>query len=228
MNLGELRAFVRAQMDVDEEELPNSLVDEYLQEAFDRTINTATRWPFYETIWDLTKAEDADTISLPTDCQTSDIMSFVEVGNLPLTMIDYGAAEMAFSSNTVTVARPAYYSVWGNTIYLWPAATTGERTYKLRGYRKPTDWLGAGTDASAEVDADERLHKPLAHYAIAMAYAQQEDEVLEDVYMKRWQSHLNIVGRAITTPYHSRPLVMNGGLIGPTPFTEVTWDLPVA
>ena len=50
----------------------------------------------------------------------------------------------------------------------------------------PTDWIAGG--AGAEPDCDIRLHQLLAHYAIALCYAQQEDEVLEDVYMKRWQA----------------------------------------
>ena len=86
--------------------------------------------------------------------------------------------------------------------------------YILRGYRKPLNWIGDGTNPAAVVDADERLHQLLVHYAIALAYAQQEDDVLEDVYMKRWQNNLNTHRHAIMQPSYSRPLVLSGGMTG--------------
>ena len=53
MNLQELRDYVRTQLDVDEEELPNPLLDAYFSEGFERTIALEVRWPFYETRWDV-------------------------------------------------------------------------------------------------------------------------------------------------------------------------------
>ena len=64
---------------------------------------------------------------------------------------------------------------------------------------------------------------------LALSYAQQEDEVLEDVYMKRWQASFEAAHSAICNPRHHRPLVMNGGL----PLTSyntnsMAWGPPVA
>ena len=81
--------------------------------------------------------------------------------------------------------------------------------------------------ASAEVDADPRLHKLLVHYAIALCYAQQEDEVLEDVYMKRWQASFGAAHNAICAPRHHRPLILNGGLPYIPTYSPVQWNLPV-
>ena len=70
----------------------------------------------------------------------------------------------------------AYFSVWSNRIFLWPRRSSHPTPIILRGYRKPLAMFDAPT---GQVDADPRLHQPLAHYAMALAYAQQEDEVLE-------------------------------------------------
>jgi hypothetical protein len=83
------------------------------------------------------------------------------------------------------------------------------RAFTLRGYRKATNWIAQGADA--QPDCDTRLHAPLIHYAVALAYAQQEDEVLENVYMARWQQDVNQIAASIMEPRHQRPLVMAGG-----------------
>ena len=102
----------------------------------------------------------------------------------------------------------------------------GAHPVQIRGYRYPTDWIAGG--AGAVPDCDARLHMLLAHYAIALAYAQQEDEVLEDVYMKRWQAGFAAARNAIVNPRHHRPLVFNGGLplTSYYPGNTVVWANP--
>jgi hypothetical protein len=101
------------------------------------------------------------------------------------------------------------YSIWGNELFLWPAATyTDPVNYRLRGYRYAPLWL----DVNQEPDCDPRLHLPLTHYAVALAYAQQEDEVLEATYMARWQADVEMAHRAIMDPVHHRPLTMAGAV----------------
>ena len=56
----------------------------------------------------------------------------------------------------------------------------------------------------------------------------REDEVLEQTYMTRWQSNLNTIWKAIMEPPHGRPLILNGGLVGGTPYSGVSWDLPAS
>ena len=45
---------------------------------------------------------------------------------------------------------------------------------------------------------------------ISLAYAQQEDDVLEDRYMKRWQQDVEMARSAIMEPARNRPIVMYG------------------
>ena len=77
----------------------------------------------------------------------------------------------------------------------------------LRGYRKPVWDNGASTIP----DLDERLHATLAYFAIALAYAAQEDEILEGVNMARWDRDLKNQIRVMMEPIHNRPLVLHGG-----------------
>ena len=76
------------------------------------------------------------------------------------------------------------------------------------GFRKPSDWIAGG--ASSDVDADERLHLPIAWYACSVGYAQQEDEVLEVTYQNRFRESVSIVQAAIMRPWTGGPKILNG------------------
>ena len=226
MTLGELREYIRVQLDMDEEELPNALLDSYLQEAFTRTISMENRWPFYETRWTVAKVADTPHIALPAGVDPAGIVSLIDASN-GYRMIQIGSetAEDSFVGMSATADNPVYFSIYGNELVLWPdPPATLARSYQLRGYRLPNDWISQG--ASAVPDCDARLHQLLAHYAIALAYAQQEDEVLEDVYMRRWQASFVAVRNAVCQPRHHRPLIFNGGLVAKSYPTSVTWASP--
>jgi hypothetical protein len=228
VNLQQLRDYVRTQLDVDEEELPNALLDSYFTEAFDRTIALETRWPFYETRWAVAYTPSEALIILPEDCDPAGIMALIDLATgVRLLQISNEAAEDTFVGGQQNGSgTPASYSIYGSKIVLWPTPGENERQYHLRGYRLSHDWMLDG--ASAEPDCDKRLHILFAHYAIALAYAQQEDEVLEDVYMKRWQNSFVSLHAAICKPRHHRPLVLNLGVPSAAATANpVIWGPPV-
>ena len=228
MNLQSLRDYIRVQLDMDEEELPNALLDSYLSEAFLRTISMENRWPFYESRWDVAKIADTPNVALPPNVDPAGIVSLQDRSNgYRLMQVAMELAEDSFVGMWSTSSNPMYYSLYGSEIVLWPGPPSDlAREYYLRGYRLPADWISQG--AGAEPDCDVRLHQLLAHYAIALAYAQQEDEVLEDVYMKRWQASYIAAHHAICQPRHHRPLIMNGGLPYTPSYNPVVWGPPVA
>jgi len=204
--IAELRAKVRSQTEQTSGELADATIDSYLQEAFNRTIAAETQWPFYEETWTLTQTAGDAFATLPTDVE--EIMSVVDTDNnrYRLRMLDHETAEDDFSGPTPTGGYAMEYSVWKDVVYFWPAVTfAADRDYQLRGYRQPTDWLAG--PSTTEPDCDSRLHLPLAHYAIALSYAKQEDETLEATYMDRWQRDVEIIRKTIMDPGHHRPLV---------------------
>jgi len=227
VNLQQLREYVRVQLDVDEEELPNALLDSYFTEAFLRTISMENRWPFYESRWTVNKVADTATIPLPIDCDAAGIVALIDQTNgYRLMQVGYELAEDNFVGMWSSSSNPMYYSIYGNALTLWPTPPTDfARQFSLRGYRLPQDWVSQG--AGSEPDCDVRLHQLLAHYAIALAYAQQEDEVLEDTYMKRWQASYLAAHNAICNPRHHQPLILNGGLPYTPSYNPVVWGPPV-
>jgi len=225
VNLQQLRDYIRTQLDMDSEELPNAMLDSYLSEAYLRTISMENHWPFFEARWTASKVAGTPDITLPANCDPSGLFSVIDGDNgMRLVQVANEQAEDNFTQ-IATTTIPVYYTIWGGVLRLWPDPDT-TRSVLLRGYRYPIDWVGIG--AGAEVDADQRLHILLAHYAIALCYAQQEDDVLEDVYMKRWQSGFAAARAAICNPRHNRPMIYAGGLpLGGVGKQPVVWGPPV-
>ena len=207
MDVEGLKTYVRAQLDVDDEELPDTLLNIYLQEAFDRTMAFDNRWPRNEFAWQLAKVAGEPNVTLPPDLNIPSISSVFLTGDggHQLGVIDQKTGEDWFGT---TGGEPTYVSVWNGKMNLWPIpGLDATFNFALRGYRQPV-WTNGASDIP---DLDPRLHVTLAYFAISLAYAQQEDEVLEGVYLARWDRDLRQQLRAILDPVHNRPLVLNGG-----------------
>lgn len=209
MNLSDLTKYVWAQTDTTVLDLDADTIRSYLIEGFNRTIAAENRWPFYEQTWVLTVPPGETSIAVPIDLRQSGLVSLMGPTGHRYEQIGQEEAEERFGSGSGSTGQHGYFSLWADRINLWPqAAATDPIEFTLRGYRKPNPLVFIG--GAGEVDADERLHRPLAHYAIALAYAQQEDEVLERTYMERWQKDVEMIRRSIMEPAHNRPLVLHG------------------
>jgi hypothetical protein len=226
VNLQQIREYIRMQLDMDEEELPNPMLDSYIIEAYQRMMSMENRWPSFEQRWEVGLALGDTEVTLPPDCDPAGLFSVIDASSgMRLVQVSNEQAEDNFAQ-IATTTTPVYYSIWGGKLRLWPSLDT-DRPLHLRGYRLPTTWWDQG--AGAEVDADPRLHILLAHYSIALSYAQQEDEVLEDVYMKRFTAGFMAARNAICNPRHHRPLIYAGGLpLGGTGAAPMVWGPPVA
>lgn len=213
--LSELRDYVRSQTQTTSSELPDAVLDDFLQEAYNRTIAHENRWPFFQKTWDLTLSAGATTMALPGDVSQPGITALRSVEDrTSFDMMDHVSAEELFGYDQSATTRPIRWSLWEDTIYLWPAVDYAtDKAYKLTGYRLPSDWISAG--ASSEPDCDPRMHRCLAHFAIALAYQQQEDEQLADYAMQRWWNDFEIIHRQIMLPPRQRPAIFGKRFISP-------------
>lgn len=208
MNLNDIRVLTRLQLDVDEEELPNELIDLYTRDGYDRIIDMETRWPFFEKRWNVVATNG--TTTLPTDARE---VESVTTSNGRIEHIDQLHVERGFPKDpmnpdaTTSAGSPQFWSQLADSIELHPAIA-GDLYLSLRGYRKPLDWVSLG--AAAPVDADDRLHLPIIWYVCSVAYAQQEDEVLEQVYANRFHEGATIAHASIMRAWTGEPKILNG------------------
>jgi hypothetical protein len=208
VDVGTIRNYVRNHLEVDDEELPDSLLNTYLQDAFERTVALDNRWPRNEALWHVSKVVGADTITLPADVLVPSIISVMS-GIQRLTYITQENVEDLFAqSSAIATGIPIYWSTWARALSLWPnPGRTNTYDLTIRGYRQPV-WTNGASDIP---DLDARLHPALAYYAMSLAYAAQEDEILEGVNLARWDRDAQAFMGAIMDPPRHRPLVMNGG-----------------
>lgn len=202
--LQEVRDRVRLQMDLDEDDLVDDLLDQFVLEGFNRTFAEEAAWPFFETLWTFEVPSGATTIEEPADLANPSGMRNA-VTNRNILHVAHRVAIENFQGE-ILAGEPNLFSMWGGIIYLWPTPTEEDRTYQMRGYRKPS-WTGVPTD---ELDGDARLHPAIAHYACSLAYAQLEDTELEAQYMARWQQVMFDIRNDIMRPQHTHPLILNG------------------
>ena len=217
MDVGTIKTYVRDHLEMDEEELPDGLLNVYLQDAFDRTMAYDNRWPRYEKTWGLSQVSGETEITLPADLNRPSIMTVIsDADGYRLVMASPENAEQVFldGNTSVQTGAPVYYSVWQNKMTLWPQPGALPYNLTVRAYRQPV-WTNGSSDVP---DLDDRLHITLAYYAMSLVYAQQEDEILEGVYMARWQRDLSQQMKTILEAPHHRPLVLHGGaMIGGAP-----------
>lgn len=216
-----IRDLVRDQTDLDEEDLPDSRLDTYIKDSFDRTFAVEERWPFFQANWTLLKAVGEATLTLPIIAPLVSAIERVRDANgYNLTNIAQQAAEDFYQGVGSSTSAPLVWSEWGGLIYLWPTPASDAMSFTLRGFRKPT-WSG---DPASELDGDSRLHQPILWHSIALAYAQMEDVEIEADYMQRWGASLAQLRKDIMRSQSNDPLILHGGL-RPTPRPTVLLNL---
>ena len=203
MNLNQIRFFVRTQLDLDETDLPDVLLDAYVQDGYDHIINLERRWPFFETLWDQIIVPAGGVFTLPVDVDV--IESMMTYSGQRLWHVDMRWAEDNVGLGAA--GTPGYWGRVNRQVRLWPKPSS-ELTLRARGFRLPSAWIAAG--ASSEVDADVRLHLPICWYCCSVGYAQQEDEVLEATYMNRYREAVTLAHDAVMRPTRGNPKILNG------------------
>jgi hypothetical protein len=213
----ELVAFVRDITDLDEVDLPTSLIRSYMRDGFNRIINLERRWPFYEvqtTLNTVANQRDYPVSSLAgnTFREVTSILDNSAVGN-KLAIIALDEAESVWHGSFDTPTRPLFYAEWGETIKLYPKPDT---VYPLiiRGYRKPT--YGWVTDPDLEPDLDYRFHDAIAYYAVSQAYRRQEDNEMAGVYKQSFDEAVFLARKEVMRPSSHRPMIMSRGTVRPS------------
>lgn len=203
MTLGEIRDYVRTHMDIEEEDLPDHVLDIFIREGSRKIEYSEQRWPYFEASATLTTTPGM--LAVPKSSVASDIK---EVASITLDGRNLSWRSMEeLQTYGQSMGWPRLFSEWGDNFHLWP---TPDAEYQLlvRYYRKMRDWVSEG--AGAVPDLPEELHNTVAQWALHRAYAQQEDLEQAQVHRTIFDQELNEFGRRLTEMPLHRPLVMGG------------------
>lgn len=207
-----LRDFVRTHLDVDSTELPNSLLDVFLIDGFNRVIGWFDESPsFYEVEYSFdtiasTQAYNLDTTSgliSPTPLQ---FIHDVRGPTWSLQPADHRGMRKLYRTESAPAGTPTRFSIYGRTLYLWPPPAT-VRTYTITGLRQPQDWL----TSSAPPDCPNDFHELIAFWALNRGYAQQDDPQMASFYRDEFTAELKNRGQRYVHGNDAVPFQINGG-----------------
>jgi hypothetical protein len=210
-SLQEMMDYVRLHMDLDADELPNSLLTAWAREASIKIARNKPRWPFLEwsTNFAIVSGQADYSIAAITDgvYEVDDIVSIMRA-NVKLMWIGRDEAERRFLGAGSNTGNPYYFSEWGDTLTLWPSPTADE-TAVLRAYRKPLNWTVDG--ASSVPDFPEDFSDSIRLYMLACAYLQQEDTELASAFFQSYSEEVDRLRKVYGETPPPGPFILNGG-----------------
>ena len=215
MSLADVRTMVRDISDLDATDVPNSIIDNAVKEAFQRIVALERRYPKYQESYTFNTVANQRAYTLSTIGDIREVISLVETSSSGsrLTMIPYDNAEEIWLGNTDTASRPYFYAMWDGALHLYPKPDAAY-SITVRAYRNPVyTWLSNTNEA---IDLDEWFHVLLAYFALARVYQRQEDPELSQMYMRSFEEGVAMARRDLMKTPSARPLLMSGGRQYPT------------
>jgi hypothetical protein len=215
MSLADVRTMVRNISDLDSVDLPNTIIDNAVKEAFQRIIALERRWPKYQETYTFNTVASQRPYTISTIGDIREVISLVDTSSAGsrLTMIPYDNAEDIWLGNTDVPSRPYFYAIWDAQLHLYPKPDA-VYTITLRAYRNPVyTWL---TNTSEAIDLDEWFHILLAYFVLARVYQRQEDPELSAMYLRSFEEGVAMARRDLMKTPSARPLLMSGGRQYPT------------
>jgi hypothetical protein len=225
--------------DQDVDDIDQDLVLQFLKEGYQRIVSLDTRWPWFQTTYQFETLDSIRTYSAGFSITASwspyiavvpdaaalnktlqnvrEVISVINNtdGGNELIYIDQFKAESIWVGTNDQPDIPAYWSLWGNQINLWPKPNDTQYDMTMRGYREPDlTWLTDSNNSQSTnyVDLDPEFHMMLVNFVLARTFQFQEDPEMAAVYMQHYNSGVTIAKANLTAPNSNQPLIMSGGL----------------
>lgn len=208
LTLQQIRDFVYTQLELDVDDIDSTLIDTWATEGFLRVIKTIRRWPYYRTQLQFETTSSVQEYSIVTDLDNIDkIVSVVGPNGEMRYDSHQNTKERYFrASGTTAEGRPDAYSVWGNTLYLWPVPNDAF-TITVLGYRQP---IMFGSDVAAEPDTPEHFHQLVRSWVLYRAYLHQDDTELAEIEKVQFTEMLDMFIAEETADDNSQPMIYGG------------------
>lgn len=215
ITLTTLRSQVREMMDLDEQDLPDTVIDQFAREGFQRIYALERRWPYLQETYTFNTVANQREYTISTIGDIREIISVIEnsTSGSRLTLIPYDNAEEIWLGNTDVPSRPYFYSFWNQKLQLW-AKPDVVYSMVVRAYRNPVyTWL---TNVDETIDLDEWFHSILPYFVLARSYQRQEDAQLSAMHMNSFEQGVSLARRDLMKASSAQPVVMSAGRQYPT------------
>lgn len=205
-----LRQTVRDIVDLDTEDLPDSLLNLYIRDGYYRILDLEKRWAWLETSFTFNTVANqrAYSVAAFTADPIAQVVSVIDSNGAGtrLDMVGFDMAEQTYIGSYDTAGDPLFYAVWAGSIHLFPKPNN-VRTLSVRAYREPIDWQTSG----GAVDAAPSLHFPLVYYACSRIYQKLEDAQMAAVYKQAFDEGVQLARANATKPTSHGQLVFAHG-----------------
>ena len=193
MTVGAMSDYVRTFLDSDEEDLPDTLLDVWRNEAVDRIQRTFESWQFYEHSWTFTCT---DQISFAAIAATDDAGAYpdailsVEAERWLMKYMPHEREVARHAWSNGTAGNPTEWSLFDGSVYIWPVPASSA-TYVARGYRQPI----VATNDDQMVDLPSEFDPLVCEWMLTRAYEWNDDEVMSQQKLARFERQLDLLRR---------------------------------
>ena len=215
ISLNTLRTQVRTMADLDEVDLPDTIIDQFAREGFQRIYALERRWPYLQETYTFNTVVNQREYTISTIGDIREIISVLDTSSsgARLTLIPYDNAEEIWLGNTDVPSRPYFYSFWDKKLQLW-AKPDAVYPMTVRAFRNPVyTWL---SNADETIDLDEWFHALLPYFVLGRVYQRQEDAQLSQMYLNSFEQGVGLARRDLMKASSAQPVVMSGGRQYPT------------
>ena len=215
ISLNTLRSQVRTMADLDEVDLPDTIVDQFAREGFQRIYALERRWPYLQETYTFNTVVGQREYTISTIGDIREIISVLDTSSsgARLTLIPYDNAEEIWLGNTDVPSRPYFYSFWDKKLQLW-AKPDAVYPMTVRAFRNPVyTWL---SDPDETIDLDEWFHALLPYFVLGRVYQRQEDAQLSQMYLNSFEQGVGLARRDLMKASSAQPVIMSAGRQYPT------------
>lgn len=224
----------------DVDDINQDLVLQFIKEGYQRIVALDSRLPWFQSSYQIQTSEDirdypnnyvmsqtwSPYITVPqANLTTADIREIINVVSvqgesstggygIELIYLDNFKAQQIWNGTTDQSNMPAYWTLWNNSLRLYPKPN-GVYTLNILGYRQPNyDWLTDSNNSESVqyVDIDNEFHMMLVNFTLARIFQFQEDSEMANVYMKHFDTGVSLAKANLTSPNNNQPIILSGGL----------------
>lgn len=217
--LTQFRTEIRTHLEMDSDELVDSVIDQGVRGASEFIHVKDQRWPFFETEWTLTTIAGQPSYAYSA-LDTAELVGAVEpVINDPILLVG-PSWPLEFTSranilrttiNGATTGTPRYWGRFAQKIILYPTPDAVEQITVL-GYRQGIDWVSQGAGAMSDLPTE--FDSVIQYWAMGDCYAQQGESAFATYYKDLANLHLErLQMRYVDSPPLDR-VIVNGGYRG--------------
>ena len=176
MTSASIRTYVYDYLDVEVDELPTSVLDVFMTEAYNKIVaisNNDPTWLHVEYALPVvsgTQSYDLDTtvgMISPTPLQS---IADVRGTNWSLRGVQHRQVREDYRIASASTGTPLSFSLWGRNLFLWPTPGVSA-SYTVLGTRQPKAWV----ETNLAPDCPEEFHRLIADYTLGRSYVQQDD-----------------------------------------------------